>query len=58
MAGVVVTGNIAADTESAVLKEDIHVQHRMVADHTYSEGKQTWKLLFDVPQPRKELRMN
>jgi len=43
-AGVVVTGNNVADTGSVVSRADIHVPHRMVADHN-SEDKQTWTLL-------------
>jgi hypothetical protein len=48
-------GNIAADTESVVSKEGIHV-HRMVADHTYSEDKQTWELLFGYASTQKRLK--
>jgi hypothetical protein len=55
---VVVIGNNVADTESVVSKEDIHVQHRMVADRTYSEDKQTWKLLFSTQKRLNELTVN
>jgi hypothetical protein len=50
---VVVIGNNAADTESVVSKEDIHVLHRMVADRTYSEDETVTDL-----ETIRELRMN
>ena len=53
VAGLVVAGNNAADTESVVSKEDIHVHRCMVADHTYSEDKQTWNLLSICLNPLK-----